>query len=69
MNVNKLSDAELHQAFIKAVQDSPEYDELVNEANRRHKERQSKIPLEERKRRSYDRFVLHPEDITWEKEN
>lgn len=65
MDIKSLSDLELDEAIGKAKQDSPEMDALMEESYKRHKEKVAKIPLEERKRRSYERFVLHAEDVEW----
>lgn len=66
MDLSNLTDIELQTAIGETENNSPEEDLLMNEFYRRHKEKMRKIPYEKRRRRSYERFVLHDEDINWE---
>ncbi len=62
-DIKKLTDKELGEATGKAKSGTPEMDALMEEFFRRHKEKMSKIPIEERRRRSYERFILHDDDV------
>lgn len=62
-DIAKLTDLELDKAIGEAESDTPEEDALLAEAFKRHKEKMSKIPIEERRRRSYERFILHDDDV------
>ena len=57
-----LSDEELEAAYVAAAP-GPENDVLQAEHLRRLYLARQKIPKEERRRKQYERFILHEEDI------
>lgn len=63
---SSLSDDEFAAVSLEGKSEE-ERQEIMYEFHRRKKLESERLSDEERRRRSFEKFILHPEDIEWDK--